>query len=194
MPGPGNVTTNYPSQTRGRAHPPHGVSSVLHMEYLRMNFREFTFLECCEDDLQALTNSTCRAVPSVIRAWNLLNVDDRLRSRVRTARLCSSLASASPANRMQAMLSMKLDYLLNQRPVQLSRTVSSRWLPNSSALTSAVSLYLWMRSSHAVCMPKAVWAKLALLMASGSPRRPARTPEGGRPPRWCWGARRTRSA
>ena len=41
-----------------------------------------------------------------------------------------------------------------------------------SALTSAVSLYLRMRSSQAVRTPKAVWAKLALLMASGSPSSP----------------------
>ncbi len=68
----------------------------------------------------------------------------------------SSLASASLARRMRAMPSIKLDYLLNQRPVLLSSTVSSRWLLNSSALTSAVSLYLWMRSSHAVRTPKAV--------------------------------------
>jgi hypothetical protein len=70
------------------------------------------------------------------------------------------------------MPSIKLDYLLNQRPVLLSSTVSSRWLPNSSALTSAVSLYLRIRSSHAVRTPKAVWAKFALFMASGSPSSP----------------------
>src|SRR5215217_7718483 len=33
---------------------------------------------------------------------------------------------------------------------------------------------------------RSLWPRLA-------PRRPARTPEGGRPPRSCWGARRTRS-
>jgi hypothetical protein len=38
MPGPGNVTANYPTQTPGRAHPPCGVSCVLHMEYLYINF------------------------------------------------------------------------------------------------------------------------------------------------------------
>ena len=56
-----------------------------------------------------------------------------------------------------------------QRPVPSPSKVSSRWLPNSSTLTSAVSLYLWMLSSHAVRIPKAVRAKLAFFMASGSP-------------------------
>jgi hypothetical protein len=79
------------------------------------------------------------------------------------------------------MLSMKLDYLLNQRPALLPSTVSSRWLPNSSALTSAVSLYLWMRSSHAVRTPKAVWAKLADLMASGNPSSPGAYTRRGLP-------------
>jgi hypothetical protein len=40
MPGPNKVTRKYLTETRQTAHPPCGVSSVLHLEYLRMTFGE----------------------------------------------------------------------------------------------------------------------------------------------------------